>query len=158
MPAFCAPATHSLVSRTFARPHLPPSQYSWFSGLRIKVLCQVTKYLCSAFAISLSLHVKFLNIMRKTRSILTHTTVFLALEKDSHPIIIDVFVGETIYLLNVDTRSLKSCSALSSSSVLTWRRTQPVSFIKTKHDRVCHSVKSVLFLPDLNQTRKVSTN
>jgi hypothetical protein len=47
---------------------------------------------------SLSLHVKFLNIIRKTHDTLTHTvTLLLALEKDSHPIIIEVFLGEKIY-------------------------------------------------------------
>jgi hypothetical protein len=39
-----------------------------------------------------------LNIIRKTHSILIHTvTLFLALEKDFHPITIKVFVGEQIY-------------------------------------------------------------
>jgi len=55
-------------------------------------------YICSAFAMTLSMHVRFLNIMRKTHSIVTHTvTLLLALEKDSHPIVVEVPIREDIY-------------------------------------------------------------
>jgi len=46
---------------------------------------------------SLSLHIKVLNTNRKTQRIVTHPKLFLALEKDSHPIVIEVSVGEAIY-------------------------------------------------------------
>jgi hypothetical protein len=50
-----------------------------------------------SLSLSLSLHIKILNTNRKAHRIVTHTTIFLAIEKDSHPIAIEVFVGEEIY-------------------------------------------------------------